>query len=117
MTASKTRKVTSLYVHVPFCAQKCAYCAFYSEASSGDLVNRYVAALTREMEMVADDLKPKTIFFGGGTPSLLNLHIGEIEFLRVGAVGIHEIKLRQAATIADEGDGLAGPGIPCGLRT
>ena len=73
MTASKTRKVTSLYVHVPFCAQKCAYCAFYSEASSGDLVNRYVAALTREMEMVADDLKPKTIFFGGGTPSLLNL--------------------------------------------
>jgi oxygen-independent coproporphyrinogen-3 oxidase len=66
-------RVTSLYVHVPFCAQKCAYCAFYSEASSGELVNRYTAALVREMEIVADDLKPKTIFFGGGTPSLLNL--------------------------------------------
>jgi oxygen-independent coproporphyrinogen-3 oxidase len=73
MMASKTRKVASLYVHVPFCAQKCAYCAFYSEASSGELVNRYVAALAREMEMVAPDLKPETIFFGGGTPSLLNL--------------------------------------------
>ena len=73
MTVSKAGKVASLYVHVPFCAQKCAYCAFYSEASSGELVNRYVAALIREMEMVADDLKPKTIFFGGGTPSLLNL--------------------------------------------
>src|SRR5260221_6863512 len=65
--------VSSLYVHVPFCAQKCVYCAFYSEASSGELVNRYVAALVRELEIVADDLKPKTIFFGGGTPSLLNL--------------------------------------------
>jgi oxygen-independent coproporphyrinogen-3 oxidase len=73
MMASKTGKVASLYVHVPFCAQKCAYCAFYSEASSGELVNRYVAALAREMEMVAPDLKPETIFFGGGTPSLLNL--------------------------------------------
>ena len=66
-------RVTSLYVHVPFCAQKCEYCAFYSEASSGELVNRYIAALVRELEIVADDLKPKTIFFGGGTPSLLNL--------------------------------------------
>ncbi|HTV61881.1 MAG TPA: radical SAM family heme chaperone HemW [Verrucomicrobiae bacterium] len=66
-------KISSLYVHVPFCAQKCAYCAFYSEASSGEIINRYVAALVREMEMVAGDLKPETIFFGGGTPSLLNL--------------------------------------------
>jgi oxygen-independent coproporphyrinogen-3 oxidase len=73
MTASKAAPVASLYIHVPFCAQKCAYCAFYSEASSGELVNRYVAALVRELEMVAPDLKPKTIFFGGGTPSLLNL--------------------------------------------
>jgi len=66
-------RVASLYVHVPFCAQKCAYCAFYSEAADGELVNRYTAALIRELEIVADDLKPKTIFFGGGTPSLLNL--------------------------------------------
>jgi oxygen-independent coproporphyrinogen-3 oxidase len=66
-------KIASLYIHVPFCAQKCEYCAFYSEASSGELINRYVAALVRELEIVAGDLKPKTIFFGGGTPSLLNL--------------------------------------------
>ncbi len=65
--------VTSLYIHVPFCAHKCEYCAFYSEASSGELINRYTAALVKELEIVADDLKPKTIFFGGGTPSLLNL--------------------------------------------
>lgn len=65
--------VTSLYVHVPFCARKCEYCAFYSEASSGEVVNRYVAALVRELRMVAGDLRPSTVFFGGGTPSLLNL--------------------------------------------
>ena len=69
----KTTRVSSLYVHVPFCAQKCAYCAFYSELSTGDLINRYVAALVRELEIVAEDLRPETIFFGGGTPSLLNL--------------------------------------------
>jgi oxygen-independent coproporphyrinogen-3 oxidase len=73
MPDSSAMRVTNLYVHVPFCAQKCAYCAFYSEASSGELVKRYAAALVRELEIVADDLKPKTIFFGGGTPSLLNL--------------------------------------------
>jgi oxygen-independent coproporphyrinogen-3 oxidase len=67
------RAVTSLYVHVPFCAQKCSYCAFYSEPSGGDTVNRYVSALIREMELVAADLQPHTVFFGGGTPSLLNL--------------------------------------------
>jgi oxygen-independent coproporphyrinogen-3 oxidase len=65
--------ITSLYVHVPFCARKCAYCAFYSEAADGALVNRYLRALVTEMDLVAAGLQPRTVFFGGGTPSLLNL--------------------------------------------
>ena len=65
--------VQSLYVHVPFCARKCAYCAFYSEASDGERINRYVGGLIRELEIVAPELRPRTVFFGGGTPSLLNL--------------------------------------------
>lgn len=73
MLASNPTRISSLYLHVPFCAQKCAYCAFYSEPAGGELINRYVAALIREMELVADDLQPRTVFFGGGTPSLLNL--------------------------------------------
>jgi oxygen-independent coproporphyrinogen-3 oxidase len=73
MGDSKTTPVVSLYIHVPFCAQKCAYCAFYSEPSGGDLINRYITALICELEIVAVDLNPKTIFFGGGTPSILNL--------------------------------------------
>lgn len=73
MSELSSAPVTSLYIHVPFCAQKCEYCAFYSEASSGELINRYTRALIRELEIVASDLRPKTIFFGGGTPSILNL--------------------------------------------
>jgi oxygen-independent coproporphyrinogen-3 oxidase len=65
--------IGSLYVHVPFCARKCSYCAFYSEASNGELINKYVAALLGELELVASDLKPRTVFFGGGTPSILNI--------------------------------------------
>jgi oxygen-independent coproporphyrinogen-3 oxidase len=73
MIESFAAPVGSLYIHVPFCAQKCNYCAFYSEAANGQVINRYVRALQREMEIVAADLRPLTIFFGGGTPSLLNL--------------------------------------------
>ena len=73
MTILSDEPVASLYVHVPFCAHKCEYCAFFSEAAEGALINRYVAALIRELELVAADLRPRTIFFGGGTPSLLNL--------------------------------------------
>lgn len=65
--------VRSLYVHVPFCAHKCEYCAFYSAPPSGDVVNRYIAALVRELELIAPDCRPDTIFFGGGTPSMLTL--------------------------------------------
>ena len=73
MSPGSDKPVSSLYVHVPFCAQKCSYCAFYSEASSGELIERYTNALIRELELVAHDLRPATVFFGGGTPSILNL--------------------------------------------
>ena len=73
MAESSAEPIASLYVHVPFCVRKCLYCAFYSEPSSGEQIDRYVGALIRELERVAADLRPRTIFFGGGTPSLLNL--------------------------------------------
>ena len=66
--------VSGLYLHVPFCARKCEYCAFYSEASDGEVISRYVKSLLRELELVAHDLRLKTVFFGGGTPSLLSLN-------------------------------------------
>lgn len=99
--------VTSLYVHVPFCARKCAYCAFYSEASGGHLITRYITALLRELEMVADDCRPQTLFFGGGTPSLLNLHqweriLGALD--RLGLLGAAEwtVECNPATVSADK---------------
>jgi oxygen-independent coproporphyrinogen III oxidase len=80
--------VSSLYVHVPFCAQKCSYCAFYSEASQGELVQRYTNALVRELELVAGDLKPETVFFGGGTPSILNLRQWETILTTMARLGL-----------------------------
>src|SRR5262245_51950545 len=88
MRDSPARFIHSLYVHVPFCAQKCAYCAFYSEAAAGEKVNRYVATLIRELERVAGELKPRTIFFGGGTPSLLNLRQWEQIFHAMDRLGL-----------------------------
>ena len=78
-----TQPVTSLYVHVPFCGRKCGYCAFFSEAAGSELIQRYVGVLVRELELVADDLKPRTIFFGGGTPSLLTLRQWEQIFRKM----------------------------------
>ena len=65
--------VRSLYIHVPFCAHKCEYCAFYSAPAPGNQIHRYVDALVQELELVAPDCRPDTVFFGGGTPSMLNL--------------------------------------------
>ncbi len=83
----------SLYVHVPFCARKCGYCAFYSEASGPELMGRYVRALVRELERVAAELRPRTVFFGGGTPTLLSLlHWEEVlkAMERLGLLGAAE---------------------------
>jgi len=82
------RPVSSLYAHVPFCARKCGYCAFYSEASSGQLMGRYVRALIRELEGVAAGLRPRTVFFGGGTPTLLNLPQWEQILEAMGRLGL-----------------------------
>ncbi|MCX6899561.1 MAG: radical SAM family heme chaperone HemW [Verrucomicrobia bacterium] len=64
-------QIHHLYVHIPFCAAKCNYCAFYSEPAQNERVERFLAALKREIEKVAARLAPQTIFFGGGTPSIL----------------------------------------------
>lgn len=98
--------VRHLYVHVPFCAHKCEYCAFYSAPPSGDQVNRYVAALVRELELVAGGCRPETIFFGGGTPSLLTLRQWEtvLEAMRrLGLLGAAEFSVEcNPATVSED---------------
>lgn len=60
-----------LYIHVPFCAAICSYCNFNRGLLDEDLKQRYVSALTREIERHGDRRRVDSIFFGGGTPSLL----------------------------------------------
>ena len=65
----------SLYLHIPFCRHRCAYCDFNTYAGLESLVLDYTRALCREIEQIAQAavvrLPVHTIFFGGGTPSLL----------------------------------------------
>lgn len=65
--------VPGLYVHIPFCFHKCHYCDFYSiTRQTPDRMTRFVDLILREAAMWTDrDVRPETIFFGGGTPSLL----------------------------------------------
>lgn len=66
----------SLYIHIPWCVKKCPYCDFNShEARSAFPEKEYVAALIRDLEMALPQIwgrKVYTVFFGGGTPSLLS---------------------------------------------
>lgn len=64
----------SVYIHIPFCEKKCYYCDFNSIAVNGQPVEEYLAALDKEVELTTQAFPPetiKTIFIGGGTPSIL----------------------------------------------
>ena len=110
-----TTPIGSLYIHVPFCAAKCHYCAFFSAKPKGDQVDRYVAALVRELELIAPELELNTIFFGGGTPSLLTLSQWETLLSamdRLGLMGAREwtvecnpatVSMDKARLLADHG--------------
>ena len=77
------RKQIGLYIHIPFCKQKCSYCDFCSYAEKQDLISKYIKCLLQEIKEVGsnnrddfengkDDLfSVKTIYIGGGTPSLI----------------------------------------------
>lgn len=81
--------MAGLYLHIPFCEHKCLYCDFYSIAPDGSrtdyekLIGRFLSALGREAALRGSDPQFRerydTVFFGGGTPSLLSpSHITEI---------------------------------------
>jgi oxygen-independent coproporphyrinogen-3 oxidase len=83
------KKENSLYLHIPFCTKKCFYCDFYSLEKSG-LKDEFTDLLCREIRLTIAELNEKpvidTIFFGGGTPSLLTTE----QFRKIFAT-IHEL--------------------------
>ena len=63
-----------LYLHVPFCRRKCPYCNFYSVPAQPELLTAYTAAVCRNLRHYGNAVQPErvdTVYFGGGTPSLL----------------------------------------------
>lgn len=72
----------AVYIHIPFCQQKCHYCDFNSYTLKNQSVVEYLNALELEMKFTTEKIPPneiKTIFIGGGTPTILNAQ--ELEFL------------------------------------
>ena len=68
------KKDLGLYIHIPFCVKKCAYCDFLSWKGSGEEREAYVQALEKEISSYSEfakDYRVSTVFFGGGTPSVL----------------------------------------------
>ena len=70
--------MSSLYVHIPFCLQKCPYCDFFSQVGTAQQIDAYVDLLITHLSVFRNEgvgpFSPlKTIFFGGGTPSLLSV--------------------------------------------
>ena len=67
-------KELGLYIHIPFCKQKCKYCDFISYADKNSFIEEYVNIIIKEIEQnkkLADDYEVSTIYFGGGTPSYI----------------------------------------------
>ena len=60
-----------LYLHIPFCSSICSYCNFNRGLFDAELKAQYIPALETEIRRASDGSAADTIFFGGGTPSLL----------------------------------------------
>ena len=74
MIMAKQAHPLGLYLHIPFCRSKCAYCDFYSLSGREDRMDAYTAALERHLIEVAPQAAQHsvdTVYFGGGTPSYL----------------------------------------------
>ncbi|MGE5207969.1 MAG: radical SAM family heme chaperone HemW [Alphaproteobacteria bacterium] len=81
-TPLATDPIRHLYVHIPFCARICPYCAFYKDLLDRSQTGRFCEAILRELEERdpwTRRLVPSTIYFGGGTPTALN--IAQLELL------------------------------------
>jgi putative oxygen-independent coproporphyrinogen III oxidase len=84
VTGSTGSAIRHLYVHVPFCARICPYCAFYKDKLDRSQTARFCQAIVEEIKALAAEftITPATIFFGGGTPSALSTE--QLEFLLTG---------------------------------
>jgi len=102
-----------LYIHIPFCHRRCAYCDFNTYANMDDRIEAYVAALCAELRLLAEAVTPAppasaeaaalrpTIFLGGGTPTMLAL--GQIERVLEAAGAIVPLEGAEVSSEANPG--------------
>ena len=64
--------IPSLYIHIPFCISKCIYCDFNSIVTKPQIVDEYLKAVEQELQLATGKHSFKTVFIGGGTPTVLN---------------------------------------------
>ena len=67
----RSHQPLGIYVHVPFCASTCDFCAFYQEAPHREDLDRYLEGIARELKLAGPGRAADTVFWGGGTPSAL----------------------------------------------
>lgn len=88
----------SLYVHVPFCFHKCHYCDFYSFVDSRDRQGAFVERLIEEMAFLAEHAgRLRTVFVGGGTPTLLKVELWERLLRAMG--GLFDLRALEEFTV------------------
>jgi oxygen-independent coproporphyrinogen III oxidase len=80
-TPAATVMIRHLYVHIPFCARICPYCAFYKDLLDRSQTQRFCETILHEVDQQRSGsaISPKTIYFGGGTPTALTT--SQLEFL------------------------------------
>lgn len=106
-----------LYVHVPFCVRKCGYCAFHSGPFSRDAAEAYVEMVLREMKTWGRTLgrvAVETVYFGGGTPSLLEP--GQVEDLLQSAGACFNLDADAEITLEANPDSVLRPGFLGSIR-
>jgi len=75
----KSPSPVGLYIHIPFCHARCGYCDFVTFAGQEDRIDDYVDELCEEVRLNSSHINISTVFFGGGTPSLLD----EVQVTRI----------------------------------
>ncbi|PIF03344.1 MAG: coproporphyrinogen III oxidase [Draconibacterium sp.] len=98
--------MAGIYIHIPFCKQKCHYCDFY-KSTNIKLKNLFIQALKKELEQRVDYLEEatiKTIYFGGGTPSILS--ISEVQEILIHIANLFTIDSQAEITFEANPDDL-----------
>jgi oxygen-independent coproporphyrinogen-3 oxidase len=110
----ETQPPRHAYVHVPFCRHRCGYCDFTLVAGRDDLIDRYLAAIGRELERVAEPIAIDTLYLGGGTPS----HLGPAGLGRLFDTLGARLRLMAGAEVTVEANPLdVTPELVAALRT